>query len=583
MAKTPEIKPIIFSEFEKGIAASPEEGHALIRNANITDFKGAIKANYKPQISILFINSGAQTVTFSNSGGSLLGTVSTALGISIGNSYTAAAVVFSNSGGALPTGISASTLYWLIQVSTTTFKIATTLANATGGTAIAYTDSGSGTNTVTPETPAAINWIVKNPKNSHRYAMDSNGRIWHNRNGDNSTDAYQFYRLKTKETPPNSTQGNGLAMFYGSDGKDWLIDFHQTVMYGKRVTNGTNDEDTSSWSSAIGGSFTAGSLNIDHFSLLSTNAVLYWTDSQYIGSLQEKAGQNFDPTSSSTYTFSGTALTLPAGEISKCIEQMGNNLYIGTTTSRKLYPWNRIDSGTDTPLQFPEVGIYRIVNMGNLLIVFNGQKGNIYQTNALSIGLLGSLSQYIVNNAGSVVQNPVTWGDAKPWMNSVLFGASVQTSGNSGLFRIFFDGRITQENTPSIGSANVTALLAETDFYFMGHSQNIDSFGDNTVRYSNYEAVFQSQLKQIGTKTYKGKFSKAEVQCANPDVGSHFRLKYRGDKTSSFADFPAGAITQTTDGNTSYQYEAGLIDVENIQVQVEHDGNLEIMSIILWP
>lgn len=61
-------------------------------------------------------------------------------------------VRFSNSGGALPTGLSALTDYYLVRVSSTTARVATSLANAIAGTVVAYTDAGSGTNTVRIET-----------------------------------------------------------------------------------------------------------------------------------------------------------------------------------------------------------------------------------------------------------------------------------------------------------------------------------------------------------------------------------------------------------------------------------------------
>jgi len=52
--------------------------------------------------------------------------------------------------GALPTGLSASTDYFVIYVSSDTIKLATSLANAQAGTAINITAQGSGTNTFTP-------------------------------------------------------------------------------------------------------------------------------------------------------------------------------------------------------------------------------------------------------------------------------------------------------------------------------------------------------------------------------------------------------------------------------------------------
>jgi hypothetical protein len=54
-----------------------------------------------------------------------------------------------NVGGALPTGLVAATPYWAIAVDADHFKLASTLANAMGGTAVNITAQGSGTDHVT--------------------------------------------------------------------------------------------------------------------------------------------------------------------------------------------------------------------------------------------------------------------------------------------------------------------------------------------------------------------------------------------------------------------------------------------------
>ena len=51
--------------------------------------------------------------------------------------------------GALPTGLSASTTYWVVKVDANSFSLATTLANAAAGTKINTSGSQSGTHTVT--------------------------------------------------------------------------------------------------------------------------------------------------------------------------------------------------------------------------------------------------------------------------------------------------------------------------------------------------------------------------------------------------------------------------------------------------
>ena len=69
------------------------------------------------------------------------------------NTYTK--VRFVNSGGALPTGLTAGVDYWLVRVSATTARVATSLANAIAGTVVAYTDGGSGTQTLWIQMPRA--------------------------------------------------------------------------------------------------------------------------------------------------------------------------------------------------------------------------------------------------------------------------------------------------------------------------------------------------------------------------------------------------------------------------------------------
>lgn len=58
-------------------------------------------------------------------------------------------VRFTNAGGGLPTGLSINTDYFLVRVSSTTARVATSYANAIAGTVIAYTDGGTGTHTLT--------------------------------------------------------------------------------------------------------------------------------------------------------------------------------------------------------------------------------------------------------------------------------------------------------------------------------------------------------------------------------------------------------------------------------------------------
>lgn len=67
------------------------------------------------------------------------------------NFFTGMPIIFSNTGGALPTGLTANTVYYVtsFNVGSFAFFVSTTFANAMAGTKIAYTNAGSGTNIVT--------------------------------------------------------------------------------------------------------------------------------------------------------------------------------------------------------------------------------------------------------------------------------------------------------------------------------------------------------------------------------------------------------------------------------------------------
>ena len=63
--------------------------------------------------------------------------------------YTGLRCAASNVGGALPAGLSV-TNYWITKIDATTYKLASTAANAIIGVAVDITGAGTGTHTLTP-------------------------------------------------------------------------------------------------------------------------------------------------------------------------------------------------------------------------------------------------------------------------------------------------------------------------------------------------------------------------------------------------------------------------------------------------
>jgi len=96
--------------------------------------------------------SGSQVT---DSGGSLLFTNSAQ------NNFGFGLVVQFTTSTTLPTGISAATDYYVVPISSTTYKVATSLANALAGTVVAYTDTGTGNQTATPVAIAGATLVLQ--------------------------------------------------------------------------------------------------------------------------------------------------------------------------------------------------------------------------------------------------------------------------------------------------------------------------------------------------------------------------------------------------------------------------------------
>lgn len=561
---------IEIKDFQNGVADSPLFGHALMRNVDIEMFFGSMKVQKKVLPNIVSARSGR---TFTADAGTDICTASGIIPTTglYDNSitYNGAAVTFTTT-GTLPAGLATSTTYFLIKVTDTTFKVATTWQNADAGTAINITDAGSGTHTIVPVTIGTIKWIIEDPYSDIYYALDSNGRVWF---------GLSLLALFNGNTITNAS-GNGMAIFRNSDGSArYLIVFRNNAVDIVNITLITTAAPT--WTSAWKTMNTAAGTSNRHFALLAQDNIVYFTDDRYVGSIMENAGTIFDPANAATYTYNNQALTLPQGEYAYCLEELGVNLLIGGNRFNKIYPWNRSATSFSLPLSVPENKIYEMKNLGETVYIFAGGRGNIYTTQGTYVRPFKSLSGYVANASATLQANTVTWGGSAIRNGAILIGASVQTSGNSGVYIIYPDGRIAQDNTPYGGSGQVSAIFAENEFYKIGYSGNSDIVDDARYAAGTYAAVYQTELLRIGNKAQKATLSEIEIQLASAPGTAFIRVSYRRGLTGNFTTIE----TITTDStNISYSIdEMGLIDIENIQFQFEFDGDVEIQEIRLHP
>ncbi len=575
-------QPIIWNNWQEGIADSPHVGTGLIRNADIESFPGALKAAKKPQTH--FITFTTQTFT-----ADAASDVCTAAGSLSADNFGGTAVYFTTT-GTLPAGLTTGKVYFLIYQSATTFKVAVQAngyKNSVGsaaGTAINITDAGTGTHTVTAVAVGTINWIKQDPRDSYYFAMDSNGRMWFVPSG---TRAYLLHNdaIDTGQGTLTNAAGGGMALFATSDASaTYLFTFRNAVIDVINVFGNTAIEAVSwsnSWKTMNSG---AGSGN-SHETKNGQDNIIYFCDDRYVGSIKENAGSVFDPATAGTYTYNNQALDLPQSEVAQCLEEQGTNLLIGGQTFNQIYPWDRISDSYNLPLAVPEWNIRKMQNIGGTVYILPGTWGNIYTTQGTYVKHFKKIPTYVVNNALAIQSNPITWGGAANSNGALVFGLTGQTANSSGIYRLWPDGRLVHDNTPASGSTIVKGLFARDDFYYMGYSGGFDNFS-NTQLYNNYETVAHSPFYKVGTKIAPGTFSRLEAVIDRPTTSGNLRIGYRTDLSSSFTTL----ATYSGDGTTMIfeTTDIGLIDIQNIQLQVElSDGgvaiDMELLEIRLIP
>lgn len=571
-------QPLILKDFQNAVADSPHLGHALMRNIDIETFPGAMivqKKMIQRIISSVLTTFTANAGTDVCTGAISLGTQSN---IDQGLTFAVGAVVLSSS-GTLPAGLSLNTIYYLIFVSTTTFKLATTQANALAGTAIDITDAGTGTHTITPIPIGTIKHITKDYKTGFIFAQDSNGRIWNSVSATATLYLLNNSAIDTGNAPLTNASGNGISIFQNSDAsKSFIFSFRDALVDVAEVTS-TANVGAPSWTNGWKSLNSAVGTTPIHYALLAQDNITYFCDGRFIGSIVENAGSVFAPGTPATYTYNNQALDTPQNEKLSHLEELGTLLYASGLIYNKIYPWDRISDSFNLPIPVPEIGIYKLKNLGNMIYITAGMKGNIYYTQGTYVKLFKSIPGYLTNNSGVITSSPVTWGGIAARNTGLLVGMAGQESANNGVYIIYPDGRIVQDNTPYSGATNVTAIFAEGDFYWIGYAGGID-YITTSSRQGSFASVYQSELFKVGNKTQKGTYSNCEVQLAKPATTGSVRVGYRRDDSSSFTVLATYACDGAT---TSFETDIGIIDIENIQFQVEFDTNVEISQVMFTP
>lgn len=564
-------QPLLLGGFEDGIADSPHKGITLLRNVDIESFPGAARVvpktttNFHTSYTSTFTAVAASDICTSDSG--------------VPNTGTA---VKCTSSGTLPAGLTANTVYFINKLSDTTFELCTTIANANAGTQVDITDTGSGTHTVTTVNPGTINHIVKDGRTSDFFGQDSNGRIWYG----SQTGRWLLLNNSALDNAVvgsaalANAAGNGIALWklLESASTYYLVSFRNAVIDIADVY-GTSDKETPSWTNAWQALNSGAGSGNRHQPIVGQDDIVYWVDDRYIGSLKENSGTTFAPGTSNTYTYNSQALDTPAGELLVCIEEQGANVLAGSSRTGKIYPWDRTSDSFNLPLICTESNVQRLKNIGSKVMILAGTAGNIYSTNGSTVRFEKTLPRQVINQSMTLQSNVVTWGGvSSSGQGAFLFGAGVLTTANSGVYKLYPDGRLVITNIPSSGAGNATAIYAGDDFFNIGFASGA-AYVDTSL-YSSFEGVIQWDFMRVATKVGKGTYSHLECVIAKPSATGNVRVSYRTDTSSSFTTLATFAADGST---TTFMSDIGLSDIENIQVQAEIDGAVELLEVRLLP
>lgn len=379
---------IVLDGFENGIADSPFSGIANIKNADITGTPGQASVGFEttalnkpPTVSAVSYTTNTTTDVI---------TVSSTTGWFNGMAITLNTVVTS-------TGISTGRVYWVGALSGNTFKLYTNPSIL--GTAVDITGSnGSGTlSSYTFGKPIDYATAYQaDPSGTYNYIfiLDSNGLAWWINNAGGTVTNNLSYLGNDTTT---GTTGRAITVFKGH-----LIVFRTSEMDGigiRRIESTTSDLDAA-YSSVASGGWAYAWETISSVSqtvrpvLVGEDDIMYYGNSERVGSISEIAGSTLDLDNGATYTESTAALDLPNNEEVASLSELGTNLLVGGLRNR-IYPWDRISSSFDITIKVPESNIQFMKTVGNLCFIAAGYRGQIYVTNGSSVSMFKKIPDHL--------------------------------------------------------------------------------------------------------------------------------------------------------------------------------------------
>jgi len=394
------------------------------------------------------------------------------------------------------------------------------------------------------------------------YMLDDRGRIYFR----TSSETYDPSELNSEVG-----SGEGFELWRGH-----LFIPDGTTLH-VRKPNGTYVND---WQTFAEG--TRGVYRLPHVMLIGQDDVVYITDGRYLASIQEQAGETFDPSDSDTYTWNDAALDLPEGYVATTLAEIDTYLIIGTKYAAALnfgnradvFSWDRTSPSFRIPQRTRGNGVWQMLEDKNAIYsIIDRSTGKLYASNLTSIELARELPRI---SPDELFLHP----DAVEKMNDeLLFGIGSRSEGAERCGVYSFRGDAMQlRHTVSAGDGRVeigSILNLGEDKMLVSWRKTTgssDTYGVDVVsdiRCTGYATVLESPLFTVGTALVPQPFEQIDINLAKKlATGQGVKVKYREHLDDAWSDI--GTFDFATYGAVSKINDtAGIGAVSTIQLRIE--------------
>lgn len=309
---------------------------------------------------------------------------------------------------------------------------------------------------------------------------------------------------------------------------------------------------------------------------------IYGQDDVLYFGIKNKVSSISDVTSSGS--INTNALDLPKGYEIQSFAELGANLMIGATIGDSvssvgdIFPWDRVSSSFNLPIQTGLQGIPIMYTKNNLIYAIGGKYGQLFITNGTTVQQEVKFSE--LTDDPEVRFRNVGTDVIDAWNSGIVlgFGKSAGTdNGPCGVWimregSIFFQTlSFGQVDTDGFDIGSVIALDEYSYLVAWADFTGANTFGvdvsNPNKRYTSYQAYFDSMVYQVGTKTRPRTFQGIYAKFSKPlESNQGLKISYRTDSSSNYTEIDAWEYGDGTGSDNDNL--GGIICIEHTPMNI---------------